>query len=351
MTATQQRTVSADRLRAFVQGVFEAAGLRRRDAATMADALIWADLRGIEPHGVSKLPLWLERLRVGGTRADARPTVVGETDTTAVLDAQTAFGHLAGVAAMDLAVRKARRHHLGAVVIRDASSFGAMGYYPLIAVREGQIGLAITNSMPLLAPTGGTARLLGNQAYAIGCPAGRHFPLLLDTSNSATSWGRVKLAQERGESLPPGLALDADGNPTVDPAAALEGLLLPAGGHKGYGLTLMWEVLTGVLAGLAFGPNVGGPENVAHANQIAGFMLAIDPTAFLPAEQFTARVDTLIDQIHDVPRASGVDRIYAPGERGYLVAVERERDGIPLSARRVAELQQIATSMGVDIPG
>lgn len=348
MRVSAETTVASDRLRAFIGGAFAAAGLRRRDADAMAEALVWADLRGLEPHGVSKLPLWLERLRRGGTRADARPTVVAEAETTAVLDAQNGFGHLAGRAAMQLAVRKAARRHLAAVVIRDSSSLGAMGYYPPIAVRSGLIGLAITNSMPLLAPTGGAARLLGNQAYAIGCPAGRHPPLLLDTSNSATSWGRIKLARERGDTLPPGLTLGPDGRPTVDPAAALEGLLLPAGGHKGYGLTLMWEILTGVLAGLAFGPEVGGPEDVAHPNQIAGFMLAVDPAAFLPADRFVARVESLIDQIHAVPRAPGVERVYTPGERGHLMAAERERHGIPLSPRRVEELRVIADSYGLD---
>lgn len=347
---TPETIVPADRLRTFVRAIFETAGLSHDDAATMADALVWADLRGLEPHGVSKLPLWIERLRRGGTRAGARPTVVAETATTAVLDAQTACGHLAGTAAMALAVRKACQYHVAAVVIRNSGSFGAMGYYPLIAVRAGQIGLAITNSMPLLAPTGGAARLLGNQAYAIGCPAGRHSPLLLDTSNSATSWGRVKLARERGETLSPGLALDADGRPTLDPDAALEGLLLPAAGHKGYGLALMWEVLTGILAGLAFGPDVGRPEDVATPNQIAGFMLTIDPAAFLPPDRLTARVDALIDQVHAVPKARGVDRVYAPGERGSLLAAQREQHGIPLSPRRVAELEGLAEAHGIPTP-
>ena len=149
-------------------------GLRPADAADMADALVWADLRGLEPHGVSKLPLWLERLRRGGTRADAIPSVVAETDTTAVLDAQRRLRSPRRPSRHGARRSKARRRHLAAVVIRDSSSLGAMGYYPPIAAEAGLIGLAITNSMPLLAPTGGAARLLGNQAYAIGYPAGRH---------------------------------------------------------------------------------------------------------------------------------------------------------------------------------
>lgn len=324
-----------------------AAGLRGEDADIVADSFVWADMRGLEPHGVLKLRLWVERLRAGGSSAEAEPTVLAETETTALLDARGALGQVAGVRAMELAVEKAKRRRLGAVVIRNSSSLSALGYYPPIAIRQDLIGLAITNSMPLLAPTGGATRLLGNQAYAIGCPTGRHPPLLLDTSNSATSWGRVKFALEQGESLAPGLALDAEGRPTVDPAAALEGLLLPAAGHKGYGLALMWEVLTGVLAGAAFGPDIGGIEAVDQPTGNAGFMLAIDPTAFLPLDEFKARVDALIDQIHAVPKLPGVERVYTPGERGYLTSAERERSGIPLPERRVAELCELAVSLGV----
>jgi LDH2 family malate/lactate/ureidoglycolate dehydrogenase len=217
-------------------------------------------------------------------------------------------------------------------------------------VRAGQVGLAITNSMPLLAPWGGTTKLLGNQAYAIGCPAGRYPPLLLDTSNSATSWGYVRLAHERGEPLDPGLAFDRDGQPTTDPAAALEGLLAPAGGHKGFGLALMWEILTGVLGGLAFGPNVGGLEDVTRTQEVSHFLLALDPAAYLPLDQFTARVDSLIEQIGNVPPVPGVERPYAPGEQGFARAAARERDGIPLSARRQSELAAIAKRVGVDPP-
>ncbi len=342
--------VSEDDLRAFVGRALRATGMRSADAEMVADGMVWADLRGIDPHGVAKLPLCVARFQAGGSQPDAEPTVVEESGTTAVLDACGAWGQVAGARAMAIAVDKAGRERLGAVVVRDSSSLGALGYYPLIAVRRGQIGLMITNSMPLLAPWGGAARLLGNQAYAIGCPAGRHPPLLLDTSNSATTWGHVKGVLERGESLPAGLALDRDGRPTVDPAAALEALLQPVGGHKGSGLALMWEVLTGVLAGLAFGPRVGSPETIGQRQQVSHFALAIDPSAFLPRDQFTERVDSLIDQVRSVPPAPGFERVYAPGERGFLLTAERTRTGIPLPEHRLAELCALADHLGVDRP-
>jgi LDH2 family malate/lactate/ureidoglycolate dehydrogenase len=343
-------TVGAEELRAFIRHVLLAIGMRPAAADVTADAMLWADLRAIEPHGVSKLPLLVARVEAGVTAADAEPAVVSETATTALIDAGTVWGQVAATWAMELAVEKARVAQLGAVVVRNSSSAGALGYYPLVAVRAGQVGLAITNSMPLLAPWGGTTKLLGNQAYAIGCPASRYPPLLLDTSNSATSWGNVRIALERGEQLAPGVAFDQQGRPTTDPAAALEGLLAPAGGHKGYGLALMWEVLTGVLGGLAFGPNVGGVEDVSRPQEVSHFLLALDPAAYLPLELFTARIDSLIEQIRSVPPAPGVARPYAPGEQGFARAAVRERDGIPLSGRRQAELVTLASKVGVELP-
>ena len=321
--------------------------MRPADAEVVADGMVWADLRGIEPHGVAKLEVCVRRLLAGGSPADAEPVVIAETETTALLDARGAWGQLAATRAMDLAVERARRRQVGVVVVRDSSSLGALGYYPLIAVRAGLIGLAITNSMPLLAPWGGARKLLGNQAYAIGCPSST-FPLLLDTSNSATSWGRIRVAREKGEQLAPGLALDREGRPTTDPAAALEGLLQPAAGHKGYGLALMWEVLTGVLAGLAFGPNVGPLELVDRRQQVAHFLLAVDPAAFLPLDLFKARVDSLIEQVHTTPTAPGVERLYVPGERSAAVQAEREKSGIPLPEVRARELRVLAEQFDLE---
>lgn len=339
--------VRAEALRAFAERALSAVGMRPPDAAIVADGMVWCDLRGIEPHGVAKLPVCIARFEAGGSLAGAVPTVVQETATTAVLDAGAAWGQLAATRAMELAIERAGRQQVGVVVVRNSSSLGALGYYPLLAAHRDLIGLTITNSMPLLAPWGGATKLLGNQAYAIACPAGAHPPVLLDTSNGATSWGRIVIAAEKGEQLAPGLALDRDGRPTIDPAEAARGLLQPVGGHKGYGLALMWELLTGVLAGLAYGPNVGPLEPAEGRQEVSHFVLALDPAAFLPLDRFKARVDDLIDQIHAVPPAPGVERVLVPGERGFRLAAERERSGIPLPARRVAELARLAERLSL----
>jgi LDH2 family malate/lactate/ureidoglycolate dehydrogenase len=197
-------------------------------------------------------------------------------------------------------------------------------------------------------PPGGTSKVVGNQAFALACPAGRHSPLLFDSALSAISWTQIEELRDRGEPLPAGVALDTSGEPTSDHGAALAGMLLPVGGHRGFGIALMWEVLTGVLSGndrfaTAITPlaELDRPQSVAH------FYLAIDPTVAMPYAEFTARVDALIDQMHASPPAKGVDRVFVPGEQGFATAARRAREGIPISAERDALSRALGESVGV----
>lgn len=342
--------VSAERLRDFGQRVLTAAGMPADDAAISTDAMLWAELRGLPWLGITRLDLLVRRIEAGGTRAVADLQTGGDTSGLAVIDGRDAWGMLVGARAMLLAIEKARQGGIGAVVVRNTTTAGAMGYSPMLAVRERMIGLAITNGQPLQAPTGGSEALIGNQAHAIGCPAGRNPPLLFDAATSVVTWARIHGYVQRGEPLPPNVALDATGQPTVDPAEALAGTLLPLGGHRGYGLALLFEVLTGILAGgTRFGPDVGGPlDDAGTPMGVSLFMLAIDPAVSMPYEAFTERVDMLIDRMHAAPRAPGVERIYVPGERGFLLAQARERDGIPLSPEQVRTLTAAGESVGVN---
>jgi LDH2 family malate/lactate/ureidoglycolate dehydrogenase len=249
---------------------------------------------------------------------------------------------------MRTAIAKAKASGVGAVSVRDVSSTAALGYYPTLAVAEQMIGVAISNGPALMAPWGGATRLLGNQAHAIGCPSRRHFPILFDTALSAMSTGEMDLLLERGELLPEGVLLDAAGQPTRDPAAWKAGLLVPIGGHRGYGLSLVFEVLTGALAGGArMAPEVGHPFDYARPQGVSLFLLAIDPELAMPIATFLDRVDRLIDRVHATPPAPGVERVYLPGERGYLTAQRREREGIPVSPERAEKLKLLARDLGV----
>ncbi|HEX9268566.1 MAG TPA: Ldh family oxidoreductase [Candidatus Limnocylindria bacterium] len=341
--------VPADQLRAFAAAVARAAGMPADDAAVVADGMVWTELRGID-IGIKRLPTLVARIRGGGTIADPKPVVIKESPTFAVLDGRGAWGQVTAARAMRIAIAKARAGGVGACVVRDTGNALAMGYYPWLAVQEGLIGLAITNAIPLQAPWGGSQKLLGNQAYAIGCPTGRHAPVIFDGATTALSWVGIHEYQSRGEPLPSGVALDVRGEPTTDPAAALAGLLLPAGGHKGYGLALMWEILTGVLSGgEVFAPFVSGMQGHERAGQ-STFLLAIDPSMSMPRETFLERVDTLIERIHASPPAPGVERVYVPGERSAEIAAVGERDGIRLPSARVDELRALSHELGVELP-
>ena len=341
--------VAADRLRSLAAAALGAAGMPDRDAELTADAMVWADLRGLTAHGVTaKLPQCVRRMFAGGTAAAAELRVVSETGAAVWIDAGNAWGQVAAARAMEAAIGKASQAGCGIAVVRNASSAAALGYFPMLAVRERMVGLVVTNGPALIAPTGGTTRVLGNQAHALACPAGRHHPLLYDSSTTAMSTGEIDLLHERGELLPEGVLLDAAGIPTLDPGQWTTGTLLPAGGHRGYGLSLVFEVLTGVLAGgPAWGPEVGHPFVYDRPQGVSLFLLAVDPTRAIAYDDFVARVDRLIDDIHASPPALGFDRVYVPGERGALVAAQRERDGIPLSPERAGDLRALLEELGI----
>ena len=349
MTVGTGQVVRADQLRSLATAALGAVGMPDRDAELTADAMVWADLRGLTAHGVTaKLPQCVRRVRAGGTAAAAAIRVVSETSAVLSLDAGDAWGQVAAGRGMEAAIGKATTAGCGVAVVRNASSAAALGYFPMLAVEQRMVGLAVTNSPALIAPTGGTTRVLGNQAHALGCPAGRHHPLLFDSSTTTLSTGEMDLLHERGELLPEGVLLDAAGVSTRDPGQWRTGTLLPAGGHRGYGLSLMFEVLTGVLAGgPIWGHQVGHPSLYDQPQGVSLFMLAIDPTQAMAYGDFVARVDRLIDEIHASPPAAGFDRVYVPGERGALTAAERERDGIPLSPERVSALRALLEELGV----
>jgi LDH2 family malate/lactate/ureidoglycolate dehydrogenase len=348
MTSQPER-VRPDALGDFARRALMAAGMPEPDAAVTADALIWTDLRGLDGHGTSvKLPQCVARIQAGGTRSDPALPTLARRPATAALDGQNAWGQVAAVAGMRLAIAKAREHGVGAVSVRDVSSAAAMGYYPTLAIDEGLIGIAITNGTALIPAPGGTVRKLGNQAHAIGVPAGRHFPILFDSATTVMSTGEIDLYRERGQLLPDGVLLDAGGAPTREPADWKSGIMVPFGAHRGYALSLLFEVLTGVLAGSRqLGATVGSPSDHAQPQGVSLFLLAIDPESIMLRQEFTERVDRLIDRIHATPPATGGQPVYVPGERGYRTAQQRERDGIPLTAERAQTLRILADKLEI----
>ena len=347
-TPTAATRITADRVREFSAAVLQACGVSADDARIVGDALAWADLRAIMPQGIAKLPLLVRRLRSGGADPQAVVRVVAERGAFVRLDAGRATGHVAGVRAMRTAIAKARTFGLGLAVVGNTDSGSAMGYYASLAAAEGLVGLAINNTYPLMPPHGGTTRVVGNQAFAIAVPRDGAAPLLFDSALSALSHTGIEEMRERGEPLPEGIALDADGRPTTDHTAAIAGLITPVGGHRGFGLALMWEVLTGVLSGNErFASRITPIGDVARPQSVAHCYLAIDPSVVMPLDAFTTRVEALIDAVHASPPVPATARVFVPGEQGDAIVERRTHEGIEVSAAKIAELEELGRELGV----
>jgi LDH2 family malate/lactate/ureidoglycolate dehydrogenase len=347
--AGRRSLVEASRLHRFTRAVFTEIGLAPGDAGRLADYFVWVEQSGRPFLGARRIPEFVARVREGGTRTAGadEATIVRDLPAFAVVDAADTFAQLTGAWAMEVATDKARTAGVGAVVVRNTTTAGALGYYAMLAVERKMIGFVINDTPAVMAAHGSAERVLGSQPFSVGSPAGTHPPLLLDMTNSAMSMARMHEYHRRGEKLPEGVALAIDGTPTVDPMAAISGILLPMAGHRGYALALIWEVLTGVLSGgPRFGEGVAFPGNHSEPTRGSLFLLAIDPAAAMAYESFTTRVDAMIDLMHDARPVPGVDRVVVPGERSQTAA-RTHGDTIVLPPDVVASLVSLGDEFGV----
>jgi LDH2 family malate/lactate/ureidoglycolate dehydrogenase len=338
--ATQ--TIVAATLRTRVAGIFTRLDVPSEDAGIVAHHLVEADLRGVHSHGVNRVPTYVNGLRAG--RINPRPNleVVEDHGGQVVMDGDFGLGQLTAFRANELAIERGKEHGLAAVALRRSTHCGAMAYYAIRAREQGLIGLAITNAGMNMTPTGGTAKIIGNNPFAMAVPTTREWPMVLDMATSVVAGGKLDVARSKGESIPLGWARDKDGNPTTDPVAARAGSLEPLGGPKGYGMAVMLDVLAGVLSGGRFGGMLGTDDG---RGGMAQFFMTIDVTRFMPLDQFKARMDELIDQIHQSPKSPGVERIYVAGEIEYGLQAARERDGVPIEESVLADLDRVESEL------
>jgi ureidoglycolate dehydrogenase (NAD+) len=345
MATTRMPAVTAEVLTRFTTDIFVRAGMSDAHAAIVADALVWADLRGMDSHGVVRTPSYVEWTRRGDINATPRLVVETETAAVVVMDADRAAGPVAMTAAMTHAVSKARDAGVGLVLVRATTHTAALGYYTLIAAREGLAGIALAASTPLMAYHGARAAGVSTTPISIAMPGGADGPLLLDMSTGVIAMGKLVQARRNGEPLPAGAALDADGHPTTDAKRAVTPL--PIGGPKGSGLALMVECLTSLVLGNPIAAEVleGTAEGRRHRQNC--FTLAIDIARFGDPRAFQREAARLIRTLKALPRAAGVDEILMPGERGRRMLEKRTREGIPVPAGVIAELAKVAESLGV----
>jgi ureidoglycolate dehydrogenase (NAD+) len=342
--------ISAAGLEGLATDLLECAGVSAANAAIAAGVLVRTDMRGISTHGVRHLPGYLRQLRLGGADPTSEPVVEREGATTAVVDARSAMGMLGAIRATQIAIEKGRTNQVAVVVVHGSNHVGAVGHYALLCAEAGLIGVVATNAPPIMAVTGSRTKVIGNDPLAYGVPTGDSCPIVHDIAMSAVAGGKVTMAFERKQEVPLGWIVDSEGRQTQNPGDYVNGgALMPLGDHKGYGLAVLVEVLAGALSGAAMGGAVGNwfrspdqPTNTGHV------IVAIDPAAFVPVEQFFSRVAAFRDNVRNAPRAVGVQRIYLPGEIEHEREQLARREGLKLDAKIWSDLVAAATELGRD---
>lgn len=345
--ATREINVPHDSLSRFVAQIFEeGGGCPANDARTIADCLVQTNLWGIDGHGVIRVPIYLERFRNGAM--NNRPQITGRAAQGGleVLDADNAAGYIAGRAAMQRAIGRARETAVSAVGIVNSNHCGATALYARMAADEGMVGIAMTNVAPNMSMPGVRKPITGNNPIAVAVPTFGDFPFSLDISLSAVAGGKLIVAAKNGEEIPLGWATDRDGNPTTDARQGFEGFLLPVGAHKGFGLSLVVDILSGVITGGAFQDHLKGMYKHPESPSLtAHLMLVINPLVLLSREQLAARMAEFVDNLKATPVNPGADEILLPGELEYRTECERRRDGIPLPQAVFEELTRIGNEI------
>lgn len=354
--------VPVETLRSFMCDVFVGVGTAPEDAAICADVLIASDLRGIESHGVSRLKMYYDWIRKGIISPQVRFEMVREGPTTAVVDAHTSLGHPIAHRAMKLAIAKARQYGLGAVAVRNSSHYGIAGYYAEMAAQEGMIGLSFTNARPSVAPTFGVEPMLGTNPIAFVAPTDEAFPFSFDAATSISQRGKIEVLAREGKSTPMGWVVDRDGQLSTDTQAILKGIpkelyaLLPVGGageelggHKGYGLSTMVEILCAALSSGAFLWALSGMEvdGTLRSHRLGHFFLAVGIEHFVPLEEFRCTTGHILRELRDAAKAPGEDRIYTAGEKSHAREQRIRAKGVPVSPSLQHEIKAIQADLGL----
>ncbi len=341
--------IPADTLVQACEALLEKIGVPPDEARIIAEVVVEGDLRGVESHGLLRLPAYIHRVQAGLMTPRTDIKVVRERGASVLLDAQRGFGQVAGVRAMGQALERARTYGVGMAAVRNANHFGIAAYYAMMALPHRMVGIVMANAAPSMAAWGGAAPILGTNPICVAIPTGGDVDIVLDMASSVVARGKIRLAAAKGERIPLGWALDAQGRPTDDPKAALDGTLVPIGGPKGYGLALVVDVLSGVLTGADFGTRLTSVHDLKQPSSVGFVMQAVDISAFAEWEDFRRDIQTLVGEIMNSPRAPGVERIYLPGEIEWLKKQERLQNGVPVPASVLAEIRHLARELGVEV--
>jgi len=345
--------VSVERYNRFAIDIFTSLGFTQKAAKDITEVLLQADLFGVESHGISRIKKYINLLSQGSVDVNAKPEIVFETPVSAVYDAKSSMGQVVSIQAMDKAIEKAKNTGIGLVQVRNSNHYGIAGYYVLKALRQGFIGICMTNTMAIMVPTFSAEALLGSNPIAFGFPGER--PFLFDGATTVITRGKVELYNKLDKVLPYKWAVDNSGNVAYEPKIILENInqkkgggILPVGGigeeqagYKGYGFAYICELLTSVLSGGTNSIHKTDKGDTSHA------FYAIDPAIFGDSQEIKHRSDILADEIRNAKKASGQSRIYIAGEKEFERESYNRKNGILISKQSISELNEIAEKLRI----
>lgn len=348
--------IDGDVLKQFTIDVLASYGMDAEDARISADVLVESDLRGIDSHGVPRLVFYAQRVGDGAINLNAELKVVRETAATVAFDAQNGFGPPMAYRAMERCIAKAKEAGVCLATVGHSNHYGIAGYYATMALEHpGMAGISMTNATPLLVPTFGAEAMLSTAPIAAAFPAGVQPPFVLDGATTAVAWGKVEIARRQGKPIPVGWAVDAGGEPVTDPFAAVA--LAPLGGEretsgqKGYGLSLMVEMLCSQLSGSLWSKHVSGSrDNPPRPSDTSHAFIAIDISAFQPLDAYTSSVDAMLGELRATPPRAGRTRVEIPGDAEREAYADRVERGVPVHPSVIADMRALGEARGLHVP-
>ncbi|GME24506.1 Malate/L-lactate dehydrogenase [Neofusicoccum parvum] len=341
MSSSQTFYIAPDAAASFTAALLQKAGLPRDQAALMAACLVKADVRGVQ---------YMDRVTSGLVNPTPVLQLREKTPVAAHLDGDNGFGFIVATRAMQDAINRAQTYEIGIVTVNHSNHFGMAATYVLQALDQGMISLVFTNSSAQMAPFGGKETLLGTSPFAAGAPSKNEVPYILDMAPSVVAKGKIRRAALRGEDIPPGWAVDKDGNPTTDADKAMDGMVVPICGPKGSGIAILMDIMSGVLSGAAFGGEVGNQYKEAKPQNVGHCFIAIKPDVFMSSDDFRARMDTLAQRVHAVPAAPGFEEVLFPGEPEHRLSQQRSSQGIPFVNAEIDMFKAMAAEFDVALP-
>ncbi len=334
--------IPAEQLTEVCETILKRTGVPGKIARITSDVLVRADLRGVHSHGVSRIPVYVQRIQNGAISADPEIVKVNDSGSTELIDGGNGLGQYCAYIGMEGCIAKAEASGVGIMGIRNNNHIGMASYFSMMALQHDMIGLTFNNGSPHVAAWGGRDPLIGTNPISIAIPSGADFPVVLDMASTKVSRGKIMLAEKQKKEIPADWAFDRSGVPTMDPTEALKGTLMPIGDYKGYGLSLCIDILSGLLTGALFGPYVPpmAPDGREKLNQ-GVLLMAIQIERFIPVEEFKEKMKDFRDKIKESNKNPGVDEIFLPGEIEYNRETEYRANGIPLPRETRADLEKL----------